>query len=226
MSYKNLLDQISPAKIDYYDYSKKDLNITYNKGTVCKIEKGDQNPSTDFLFLIHKLFNKSLDYLAFGHTLQEIEEFVKIYSSLDAKKQEVLCERCFSEVKRIFKPDRKEFADIPDFRSRLNEVKKLSELTNNEFCKLIGASKNTVEKYHSKIRVNCKEYEKQRVSSLDYLMKVCNGLNVSLDYLLEGTYFSEDYPSELSNELRCYNYTKQRYIHKIWLDKAKQFKSA
>ena len=63
---------------NYGDYSLTDIEFSYKKDYVSKVEHGIVFPSTDFLFLIHLRFNVSLDYLVFGHNLPEIEELRKI----------------------------------------------------------------------------------------------------------------------------------------------------
>lgn len=228
ISTKNFLEELNSEHIDYCNYSIKDIVISYNKSAISKIESGIMLPSTDYIFLIHKYFNQSLDKLVFGHTLPVIEDFEEIYSPLSREKQEFLIDICMDRAEEIFKKNRDDESEqeekFIDYRYRLNEVKTYSRLTNEEFCNLIGSSKNTVEKYHStKVRANSKKYVEYRNSALRYLMKVCSGVGVSLDYMLEGTYYDENYPEALTEELRCYNYHKQVHILKLWLKIAKEF---
>lgn len=228
ISIKNFLEELKSENIDYYSYSEKDIVISYNKSAISKIESGIMLPSTDYIFLIHKYFNQSLDYLVFGYTLPEIEDFEKIYRSLSREKQELLIDICMDRVEETFKKDRDDESEqeekFIDYRYRLNEVRTYNRLTIEEFCNLIGSSKNTMEKYHStKVRANSKKYVEYRNSALRYLMKVCSGVGVSLDCLLEGTYYDENYPRALSEELRCYNYHKQVHILKLWLKIAREF---
>ena len=210
------------------DYSKKKIILTYNKSSVSKIEHNEQYPSTDFLYLAHRYFNRSLQYLAFGETLPTFENFEKIYKRLNEKQQDLLVDKCIKKSVKIFIKDRENESEqnekFIDYRTRLNEIREYSRLTNMEFCRLIGTSKNTMDKYHTqKIRQNSDEYLKRRNSALEYLIKVCCGIGVYLDYLLEGTYYNVNYPIELSNELFCYNYAKQVHILKLWLEEAKFF---
>ena len=48
---------------NYGDYSLTDIEFSYKKDYVSKVENGIVFPSTDFLFLIHLRFNVSLDFL-------------------------------------------------------------------------------------------------------------------------------------------------------------------
>lgn len=246
ISIEKLIEKLNSEFIDYCDYSVKDIHISYGSNTVSKIENGKMLPSTDFLYLIHKCFNKSLDYLIFGKTLPEIEEFQKIYKRLYESNQDLLIRKCYALTEENFKKDRDDEADdelndelydeeflnnknIVDYRVRLNDVRKYicdsKNITQLEFCKLIHSTKNTMDKYHStKNEIYSEKYVKCRNSALRYLISFCSGAGVSLDYLLEGTYYDENYPWELSARLWCYDYEQQIKILKLWLEEAKKFK--
>ena len=82
-----------------------------------------------------------------------------------------------------------------------------------------------MQKYHSlKNDIDSEKYIENRNSALGYLIKFCLGTEVSLDYLLYGTYSDEEYPIELSDTLWCYDYEKQIEILILWLEEAKDFR--
>lgn len=230
------IELLNSDEIDYGEYSITDIKIPRKKQYVSKLENGILLPATDYLYLVHKRFNKSLDYFVFGHTLPEIEKFNRIFKRLDNNKQWSLIDRCFELAEDKFKKDRDYDDDkdvFVDYRLRLYEVRKYfcnnqvqGKLTQVQFSKLVGVSKNTMDKYHSKKNDVCsKKYANTRNSALDYLIKFSVTTKCSLDYVLYGTYFDEDYPVELSETLRCYDYKKQMQILKLWLEEAKKFQN-
>ena len=230
---EQLLELLNSEYINCYEYSKQDIILPYDKSCVFKIESGEILPSTDYLYLVHKVFNKSVDYLAKGHTLPEIEEFQRIYKRLDKSIQNSLEDRCIDLLKE--KPERDRDYDCEeffiDYRVRMYEVRKYfctnypqGKLTQAQFSKLVGFSVNTMDKYHSmKNDVYSEDYVKIRNSVLEYLINFSIITGASIDYILYGTYFDENYPVALSEELRCYNYEKQKNILKLWLEEAKKF---
>lgn len=220
--FKKLFDKIEVDKLDTYDYSPSCLSITCQRGTLSQIESGRQLPSPDFLFAIHKLFNISLDFLVFSHNLPEIEEFLKIYKRLNSEQQGDLVKTCFEKSDK-FVADRGADDDILDFRFRLNEVKQYKKLTFNKIYQTVGMSKNTVEKYHSKRSLSPEELGRMRNSALSYLIRFCENFEVSLDFLLEGTFWCDGFPCELSSELRRFCYQTQLEILSAWLAEAKKF---
>lgn len=215
-------------------YSNKEIKISYSRSEISKIEMGEILPSTDYLYLIHEYFKKSFDYLVFGHTLSEIEEFIKILKSLSESKQNSLIYRCIELAEKSFEKDRDDELEeddekFNDYIMRINEVRKNfckhKKITQLDFCGLIGSSKNTMQKYHSlKNDIDSEKYIENRNSALGYLIKFCLGTEVSLDYLLYGTYSDEEYPIELSDTLWCYDYEKQIEILILWLEEAKDFR--
>lgn len=228
ISMKKFIEKLNSEDIyfDTYFYSETDIKISYGKSVVSKIENGEMLPSTDYLYLVHKRFNKSLDYLVFGHTLSEIEEFQMIYKRMYEEVQESFVYECVDMAEEKFQRDYDCDDIFVDYRIRLNEVRKQickqKRITQLEFCKLMGLSKNTMEKYHStKNERYTEKYVEYRNTALYYLIPFCSSTGVSLDYLLEGTYFDELYPAELSEALRYYNYDNQLCILKMWLKEAK-----
>lgn len=230
---EQLLELLNSEDINCYEYSKPDIILPYDKSCVFKIESGEILPSTDYLYLVHKVFNKSVDYLAVGHTLPEIEEFQRIYKRLDKYKQNSLEDRCIDLLKKEPERDRDYECDdiFIDYRVRMYEVRKYfcehypqGKLTQAQFSKLVGFSVNTMDKYHSiKNDVYSEDYVKIRNSALEYLINFSTITGASIDYILYGTYFDENYPVGLSEELHCYNYEKQIKILKLWLEEAKKF---
>ena len=217
---------------NYGDYSLTDIEFSYKKDYVSKVEHGIIFPSTDFLFLIHLRFNVSLDYLVFGHNLPEIEELRKICKHSGKSKINDFCFNCFNLLegnsKYIEDFDDEDF--FLDYRARLDEVRKYfcnhqqRKLTQKQFSELLGVSKNTMDKYHSKKSdVQSKKYADIRNTALEYLIRFSLTTKCSLDYLLYGTYLLEGFPSELMELLRNYDYAKQTQILKLWLEEAEKF---
>lgn len=98
------------------------------------------------------------------------------------------------------------------------------KLTQKQFSELLGVSKNTMDKYHSKKNdVQSKKYADIRNTALEYLIRFSLTTKCSLDYLLYGTYLLEGFPSELMELLRNYDYAKQTQILKLWLEETKKF---
>ena len=219
---------------NYGDYSLTDIEFSYKKDYVSKVEHGIVFPSTDFLFLIHLRFNVSLDYLVFGHNLPEIEELRKICKHSGKSKINDFCFNCFNLLegnsKYIEDFDDEDEDFFLDYRARLDEVRKYfcnhqqRKLTQKQFSELLGVSKNTMDKYHSKKSdVQSKKYAEIRNTALEYLIRFSLTTKCSLDYLLYGTYLCEGFPCGISELLRGYDYAKQTQILKLWLEETKKF---
>lgn len=219
---------------NYGDYSLTDIEFSYKKDYVSKVEHGIVFPSTDFLFLIHLRFNVSLDYLVFGHNLPEIEELRKICKHSGKSKINDFCFNCFNLLegnsKYIEDFDDEDEDFFLDYRARLDEVRKYfcnhqqRKLTQKQFSELLGVSKNTMDKYHSKKSdVQSKKYAEIRNTALEYLIRFSLTTKCSLDYLLYGTYLCEGFPCGISELLRGYDYAKQTQILKLWLEEAEKF---
>lgn len=98
------------------------------------------------------------------------------------------------------------------------------KLTQKQFSELLGVSKNTMDKYHSKKNdVQSKKYADIRNTALEYLIRFSLTTKCSLDYLLYGTYLCEGFPCGISELLRNYDYAKQTQILKLWLEEAEKF---
>lgn len=172
--------------------------------------------------------------MVFGHNLPEIEELRKICKHSGKSKINDFCFNCFNLLegnsKYIEDFDDEDEDFFLDYRARLDEVRKYfcnhqqRKLTQKQFSELLGVSKNTMDKYHSKKSdVQSKKYTDIRNTALEYLIRFSLTTKCSLDYLLYGTYLLEGFPSELMELLRNYDYAKQTQILKLWLEEAEKF---
>ena len=151
ISIEKLIQKLNSEFIDYCVYSVKDIHISYGRNAVSKIENGEMLPSTDFLYLIHKCFNKSLDYLIFGKPLPEIEEFQKIYKRLCESNQDLLIRKCYALTEK----------NQYDNKELLEENKELKkEMGDKEFetsMKLMNMQ-SQIKKYENYIKKTSERY--------------------------------------------------------------------
>ena len=167
----------------------------------------------------------------FGHNLPEIEELRKICKHSGKSKITDFCFNLLEDNSKYAEDFDDEDEDFfVDYRARLDEVRKYfcthqqMKLTQKQFSELLGVSKNTMDKYHSKKNdVQSKKYADIRNTALEYLIRFSLTTKCSLDYLLYGTYLLEGFPSELMELLRNYDYAKQTQILKLWLEETKKF---
>ena len=201
------------------DFLKElEIHDILSESILTKNEKNQIQPSMDLLVAICSHHHMNLDEIAFCYSMTEVRDFKDIYSKLDERKQTLLVETCLSlanQVKkdRIFDIYSDDDFDVKklDWQIRLAEIRKSKKWTAEKFKEQIGKS----------IKVAYYHENKEELPPFAYCCKFACGMEISLDYLFNGTYYS--YPTPLSDVLYDYKYDKQKEIISLWADEAKKF---